>query len=307
MGMNGLGYIHSDAGGFAQGVKDEELYTRWLQFAAFTPIFRPHGSGIPSEPVYFSPATQNIVKPFMRLRYIMLPYNYTLAWENAMTGAPLMRPLYYYHDDSISRSVQDQYYWGESILVAPILEKGAQTRRVWLPEGEWYSVFPEKKMKGGSWYEENVYPEFIPVYVKAGSFIPLADALNTTDQYKADQYAIYYYPAGKTIYTQFEDDGKSRQSLADNQYELIRYEGNSEGGKTSVMLSKTGSWPGMPTKRMIQFRVFLQGTVGSVLLNGKALENLPHGKRPSYQISGKFADIYFEWDGRPVHLEIIDK
>ncbi len=98
--MSGIPYMHSDAGGFAQGEKDDELYTRWLQFAVFTPILRPpHGSGIPSEPVYFNNTTQGIVRHFMKLRYQLLPYIYTQAWKTAETGTPIVVPVFYYYPD----------------------------------------------------------------------------------------------------------------------------------------------------------------------------------------------------------------
>ena len=96
MGMNGVGYMSSDLGGFNGGVYDQELFTRWVQFGAFTPIMRPHGSnGIASEPIYYSDPYKSVVRDYSKLRYRMLPYNYSLAYENSMTGTPLARPMNY--------------------------------------------------------------------------------------------------------------------------------------------------------------------------------------------------------------------
>ncbi len=173
MGMNGLGYIHSDAGGFAQGVKDDELYTRWLQFAVFTPILRPHGSGIPSEPVYWSEKTQDIVRDYMKLRYAMLPYNYTLAYQNATTGSPLMRPLFYqFPGDTAACNVEDEYMWGDNLLVAPVINKGLASRSIYLPEGRWYDFSTGIEYEGNTRMEYPLTIENLPCLQKPAVLFP---------------------------------------------------------------------------------------------------------------------------------------
>ncbi|WP_315818070.1 TIM-barrel domain-containing protein [Paraflavitalea speifideaquila] len=124
MSASGLPYVHSDAGGFAMADQaDGELYTRWLQFAAFTPIFRPHGraledydktiKSIPSEPALWEEPAKSIVRNYINLRYELLPYNYTLGYEQAVLGKPLMRPLYYYNfGDGEAFKADEEYYWG---------------------------------------------------------------------------------------------------------------------------------------------------------------------------------------------------
>ena len=135
MSMSGIPYIHADAGGFAGGEGDNELYVRWLQYAAFTPIFRPHGTALfevdknafsfPSEPALIDTPYRGYAKQVVHLRYSMLPYNYTLAYKQASKGEPLVAPLdYYYPKDTAAINVQDEFMWGENILVAPVLEKG---------------------------------------------------------------------------------------------------------------------------------------------------------------------------------------
>ena len=211
MGMSGLAYIHSDAGGFAQGVKDDELYTRWLQFAAFTPVLRPHGSGIPSEPIFWSEKTQEIVKKYIKLRYTLLPYNYTMAWQNFSKGTPLMRPLFYYNpDDKQAIACVDEYYWGDNMLVAPVFEKGVTERKVYLPEGLWYDFHCSKQYQGGQVYSIPVTIEDIPVFAKSGSVIPTTKVVNSTDQYKSDNFRVKIFPSPAFTFTQYEDDGISR-------------------------------------------------------------------------------------------------
>ena len=210
MSMSGVPYIHADAGGFGGGeVHDEELYTRWLQFATFTPIFRPHGTAlgdadpnakdIPSEACFYPEPYKSIVRRYINLRYTFLPYNYTLAYEEAKFGKPLVRPLFYYDNaDSNLFKVQDEYFWGDNILVAPVLEKGATERKIYLPESNWYNFFTDEKIEGKKWVTEKIDINNIPVFVKEGSFIPMFESVlpvkNTRD-YTGKNITIKYYPS----------------------------------------------------------------------------------------------------------------
>jgi oligosaccharide 4-alpha-D-glucosyltransferase len=310
MGMNGLGYIHSDAGGFAQGVKDDELYTRWLQFAVFTPILRPHGSGIPSEPVYWSDQTQDIVRRYMKLRYAMLPYNYTLAWENAHTGQPLMKPLFYaFPDDALACSAEDEYLWGDHLLVAPVTEKGIQSRSIYLPEGKWYDFMSGKEYSGGQRLDYPLTISDIPVFARAGSFIPMADPVTSTDYYSPNHYTVWYYPSGNSEFVQYEDNGTDKQAIPNGEYEQIRYRGSREGNVTRISLSKTGSWPGMPGSRTMTFRVRSDSRPTEVFINGEPCriktmkKGKPAGPGKAYYSDG-WLNFSFTWDGKPAEISI---
>ncbi len=312
MGMNGLGYIHSDAGGFAQGVKDDELYTRWLQFAVFTPILRPHGSGIPSEPVYWSEKTQEIVRTYMKMRYAMLPYNYTLTYENATTGSPLMRPLFYiYSNDTAAYRVEDEYMWGDNLLVAPVLHKELTSRSVYLPEGKWYDFHTGIEYKGNERMDFPLTIENIPLFAKAGSFIPMTKPVTSTDYYNGGNYVVWYYPSGKSTFIQYEDNGLDSKSLSEGKYELITYKGSRESLKTTVSISKTGSWPGMPASRSMQLDVRMNTLPSKVIINGKTVKithekGKPAGTKTSCTYADKWLHINFTWDGKPVNIEIVD-
>jgi oligosaccharide 4-alpha-D-glucosyltransferase len=309
MGMNGLGYIHSDAGGFAMGEKDEELYTRWLQFAIFTPILRPHGSGIPSEPVFWSEKTQEIVRNSINLRYALLPYNYTLAWHNATSGEPLMQPFFYsYPDDTIAVKIEDEYLWGSEMIVAPIIVKGQQERKIYLPEGRWVDFHFGTVYQGKQWIDYPVTIEQIPVFVRSGSFIPIAGPLKTTDNYKSDTFTVNYYPDGKSEFTQYEDDGLDNMAMSDGKFELIHYTGDQSGAKTTINLSKTGFWPGMPKTRTITFEVLKNNVPTKITINGVGITALgPIGTAESfYRYKNGWLTIKFEWKGEPVKIEIID-
>lgn len=312
MGMNGLGYIHSDAGGFAQGVKDDELYTRWLQFAVFTPILRPHGSGIPSEPVYWSAQTQDIVRRYIKLRYAMLPYNYSLAYQNATSGMPLMRPLFYqFPDDTVAFSSDNQYMWGDNLMVAPVIEKGKNTQSIYFPAGNWFDFHTGVEYKGKTRIDFPINIENIPVFAKAGSFIPLTAPLTTTDKYTGGNYTVRYYPSGKSTFVQFEDNGLDSKSLSEGKYELITYKGNKESLITTVEISKTGSWQGMPDSRNMLLQIRTDTKAAKVMVNGKTIKikakkETSTGKKTTVTFDEKWLYVSFNWDGNPVKIEVVD-
>lgn len=309
MSISGLGYIHSDAGGFAQGVRDDTLYTRWLQFATFTPIMRPHGSGIPSEPVYWSNSTQDRVKATMKLRYTMLPYNYTLAWKNATQGEPLMRPLFYqYPADTVASRSEDEYFWGDGLLVAPVLEKGLSQRLIYFPKGEWYDFYSGAVFKGNQSINFPLSMETIPVFAKAGSFVPMTQPVRSTDLYKADNYKVLYFPDTKpSSYVQYEDDGQSKNAVENGQFETITYSAIPGKSGVSLAISSSGNWPGKPAQRTMVIEIPLKKLPKKVSLNGirlKPSDSIKYNELQTnhYTYDGQWLRIGFLWNGAPASI-----
>jgi oligosaccharide 4-alpha-D-glucosyltransferase len=206
MGLCGLGYMHSDLGGFAGGSKDNELYIRWLQYGLFQPIFRPHSQEqVPAEPIYYDEATKSIAREIIKLRYQLMPYNYTLAFENASKGYPMMRPLFFVEPDNQElRNLSDTYFWGRDFLVAPVLQSKLSERKVYLPRGGgWYNFFTGQRYDGGQWISVStqLLAEF-PVYVRAGALIPMN---NTEQKLELRYYADRSSKVNKS--EMYEDDG----------------------------------------------------------------------------------------------------
>ena len=315
MSMSGIPYMHSDAGGFALGEKDDELYTRWLQFAAFTPILRPHGSGIPSEPVYFNDTTQRIVRHFMKLRYQLLPYIYTQAWKTAETGTPIAVPMFYYYpDDNRFDNNYSSYFFGRDLLIAPVLKAGQSSMAVDLPKGNWYHFWTDEDFKGGQSVTVNTALESIPIFVRAGSIIPMVDAVSSTDFYSSKNlYLKAYLPAGKgemqgKIY---EDDGETYDSYQKGAYELITINGTkSEDGQLEFQLRKSGDGhPQMPDLRMIEMSLIGQKKdIKTIMINDLELQRLKAEAAEKGEIgfwkdtSGKL-NFRFLWAGEAVNIK----
>lgn len=249
MGMQGLGYMHSDLGGFGEGeVFDPELYTRWLQYGVFQPVFRPHAQEhIPAEPVFHDPETLALAKQAIELRYRMLPYNYSLAFENSSTGMPLMRPLLFEEPYNPKMfAYEDAYLWGSHFLVAPITEPDIEELDVYLPAGNhWFDFYTDEAFTGGQTVSVSLFPDRIPVFVRGGAFIPMVKPVQSTQFYSTEKMDVHYYPdPSKQIstYTMYDDDGKTPEAFVKGQYELINFTGQSDGGDQRIIIeSKPGN------------------------------------------------------------------
>ncbi len=316
MSMSGLPFIHSDAGGFAQGTKDDELYTRWLQMSCFSPILRPHGSGIPSEPVYFSRKTQDIVRHFMKLRYSLLPYIYTTASQANVMGYPIVRPLFYdFQDDTATYNISGEYMFGPVILVHPIINQGAKEVEVYLPGNRWYSFWNDEPFEGGQWLKMKTELETIPLFVKEGSFIPMVKPVKSTDYYSSKELTVRYYPGstGDTSrYTMFEDDGKTFGTIKKGEFELLHFTGiKTSPHEFQLTMQRNGQdYEGRPETRKMKVAVIglIAEAEYKVHLNGKKIKPL---KAPGttgfyFDKNGRFV-IVFEWDGRMTEIIIRKK
>jgi alpha-glucosidase/alpha-D-xyloside xylohydrolase len=186
----------TDTGGFIPTRElTGELYVRWFQFSAFNPLFRSHGRtwhlrlpwgwntgetgpiesrDITDRGELHNPDVERICRKYLELRYRLLPYNYTLMREACDVGLPPMRALYlHYPNDSEAVKLGDEYLWGRDLLVAPIVERDARLRHLYLPAGTWYDWWSNKQIAGGHWLERQVDLETLPLYARAGAIVPL--------------------------------------------------------------------------------------------------------------------------------------
>jgi alpha-glucosidase/oligosaccharide 4-alpha-D-glucosyltransferase len=244
MAMQGIAYTHSDLGGFAGGDSlDNELYTRWLQYGVFQPVFRPHAQEqIPSEPVFQKPATMQLAKEAIELRYQLLPYNYSLAFENHRSGKPFMMPLFFIEPDNKKLATYDAgYLWGDNFLVHPVKQRGLKEATIYLPTGSnWYDYFTGNNYTGGKEISYNLTIDHIPVFVKEGAIVPMAVKMENTEAFDPNQLVINYWynPKGKSSFNLYLDDGLSANAYENEDAEIVHIEtiGTSKG--ISINLSK---------------------------------------------------------------------
>jgi len=315
MGLSGLPTIHSDAGGFAQGTMDNELYTRWLQMACFSPILRPHGSGIPSEPVYFNDTAKSIVRNFMKLRYKLLPYIYTLNAEAKINGYPIVRPLFFeFPDDTSAYSIDNEYMFGDDILVYPVVEQGQTNANIYLPKGEkWYSYWSNYLYDGGKTISQKLELETIPIFIKAGSFLPSVPYVSTTDNYSTSNLVItYYFDHSDKIntYVMFDDDGKTFGTIEKEEYRLLEFESEKikDGSYKYTFSTEGNGYTNEPKTRAITLKIIglNKSNIGDFIQNGNTMKlsekstNQPNSYH--YDTTTKCWTVFFNWDGDTIEL-----
>ena len=229
MGMQGLAYMHSDLGGFAGDLLDDELYVRWLQYGVFQPIYRPHAQeDVAAEPVFRSKDAKNLAKKAIELRYQLLPYNYHLAFQNSTKALPLMRPLFMEEPNNfLLYGISKTYLWGNDFLISPILEAKQTLKKVYFPStNNWFDFYTHEKYEGGQFAYVQTQKESIPTYVRGGAFIPLAEIHQTTEDYQFNNITFKYYFDEKVEASQrsfYNDDGKTAKSFEDDAYEMLHF------------------------------------------------------------------------------------
>lgn len=292
----------SDIGGFFLPQRHEytgELFVRWFQLAAFNPLFRSHGrnwhlhlpwgwntgqvgpreSGnnaeYPPEAELRNAAIEPICKKFLELRYRMLPYNYTITREACDTGQPMMRAMWLdFPDDPQAVKLGDQYLWGPNLLVAPVVEKGATTRRVYLPKGDWHDWWTGEKLTGGRWIDRPVDLATMPIYARAGAIVPLDPIRQYTSQPVDGPTTIQVYPGADGVFTLYDDDGHTMgyQTGTDEKTIWVRFQWNDAQRRLTIQPdARMKRWAG-PAKR---FEVQLIGSsnrAASVEFKGEPVE-----------------------------------
>lgn len=260
-GLSGLGYMGSDVGGFAVDPAEPyqpELYVRWLQMGTFSPMLRTHAQLKP-EPYHY-PQHDAIIKDFIKQRYQWLPYNYTLAYENTVEGLPLARPVNFHSEGgTVDANVTDEYLWGSEVLVAPVFKKGARSRKVYFPAGDTWINWnkPSQTFAGGTTATVAAPLEEMPMFVKAGSFIPqYMRPIENVSQYDPMFLTVKYFPSKESSsFTMFDDNRLSPTSLSDGQYQLTTFTAVPQGRKLEIDIESEGSYKEMPEGRMITLEI----------------------------------------------------
>lgn len=274
-GLSGLGYMGHDVGGFAVDPDNAympELYVRWLQLGLFSPVLRTHAQQF-AEP-YKYPQYASIIEPLIKERYRWLPYNYTLAWENAAKGYPLVRPLNFTEPGRDYDHISDEFLWGSEVLVAPVMTEGAVERSITFPAGQWVDMAAPGKVYDG--HSTITYPaplEVLPLFARAGAFIPMADyRMRNTGDYNPGRITVQYYPVAgvDSQFTMFDDDRVSTGTIADGNYRLITFTGKQGGERITV--EATGSYTGAPVNIDLVLVINRAAGPATFRVNGRSMK-----------------------------------
>ena len=294
--LTGIPYWGTDIGGFVPTPEfTAELYLRWFQFGAFCPLFRCHGrawklrlpwgwntgdtgpteinnykgAALPDSSQLHDARVEPICRKYLELRYRMLPYLYSTVRECATTGMPIMRALWlHFPDDPKAVACPDEYLFGQNLLVAPIVEKGATMRAVYLPRGLWYDYWTGERMDGGREIIRPADLETIPLYVRAGSILPLGPVKQFSSQKVAGPLSVSIYPGADASFLLYEDDGTSFNYRKGDWMGIQMTWSDAERKLTLQLASGSRMLP--PERRNLT--VDLAGAQRNVTFEGKSIE-----------------------------------
>jgi alpha-D-xyloside xylohydrolase len=260
--VSGLPYWTTDIGGFVTGNPDDpayrELFVRWFQFGTLSPIFRVHGTRVNNQNELWSygPEAQAILTSFDRLRYRLMPYIYSTAWKVTSENYTLMRPLVMdFRSDNRTFNIGDQFMFGQAILVNPVTEQAATTRRLYLPKTKWYDFWTGAVQEGGRAIDAAAPIERMPLFVRAGSIIPMGPDVEYVNQKPADPIELRVYPGANGEFALYEDEGDN-YDYEKGVYSVIPIRWN-DATQTLTLSDRKGKFPGMLEKRT--FRIVFVG------------------------------------------------
>lgn len=249
--ISGMPYWTTDIGGFISGgnlndPKFRELFVRWFQFGAFSPIFRVHGTRNPDENELWSygPEAEKILVDYDTLRYRLMPYIYSQAWQVTSNHGTLMRPLVMdWRNDVDAQNVGDEYMFGPAMLVSPVYTQGAISRSVYLPKATWYDFWTGETVEGGKRIDAGAPLDKLPLFVRAGSIVPMGPVMEWSTEKPADPIELRIYPGadGDFVFYEDQNDNYSYQKGA---HATIRLHWD-DAVKTLTFGQREGSFPGM--------------------------------------------------------------
>jgi len=255
--ISGLPYWTTDIGGFFRpglsqytDEKYQELLTRWYQWGTFNPIFRMHGYQTETEPWKYGQTVEDNMRKMLNLRYRLLPYIYSEAWQVTKNGSTMMRALVMdFNGDTDAVKQPYEYMFGKAFLVAPITEAGATQRDVYLPKSaDWFDFWTGKRIKGGQTIKAEAPLNKIPLFIKAGSIVPMGSIIQYSSAKPADTLEIRVYKGADAQFDLYEDEGDN-YNYEKGKYTIIPFKWNEQRQSLTIEDSK-GNYPGRLKKRI---------------------------------------------------------
>ena len=255
--ISGLPYWTTDIGGFFRpglsqytDEKYQELLTRWYQWGTFNPIFRMHGYQTETEPWKYGQTVEDNMRKMLNLRYRLLPYIYSEAWQVTKNGSTMMRALVMdFNGDTDAVKQPYEYMFGKAFLIAPITEAGATQRDVYLPKSaDWFNFWTGKRIKGGQTIKAEAPLNKIPLFIKAGSIVPMGSIIQYSSAKPADTLEIRVYKGADAQFDLYEDEGDN-YNYEKGKYTIIPFKWNEQRQSLTIEDSK-GNYPGSLKKRI---------------------------------------------------------
>lgn len=278
--ITGMPYWTTDIGGFFRpgrgqytDVKYHDLLTRWFQWGVFCPIFRIHGYQTETEPWKYGDTVEANMRSMMNLRYRLLPYIYSEAWQVTKKGSTMMRPLVMdFKNDNAAVQQPYEYMFGKAMLVAPVTEPAVTTWNVYLPKSiAWYNFWTDKRFDGGQTIVADAPQNIIPVFVKAGSIIPMGKVMQYTSEKVMDTLELRIYRGADGEFNLYEDEGDG-YNYEKGSYTVIPFRWN-EKSQSLTIEALTGAYPGYLKKRVFNIVCIGEGVVKkSIVYNGKIIK-----------------------------------
>jgi alpha-D-xyloside xylohydrolase len=250
LSVSGIPYWTTDIGGFVSANPDDpayrELYIRWFQFGAFCPVFRAHGTRTTNQNEIWSygPEAQKILTAYDQLRYRLMPYIYSVAWQVTNAGYTFMRPLVMdFRNDTYAQNIPDQFLLGPAILVNPVTEPGATSRHLYLPQATWYDFWTGATMQGGRAIDAPAPIDRIPLFIRAGSILPLGPDIGYATEKPADPLEMRVYRGANGSFALYEDENDS-YAYEKGAHATIPFSWD-EISHTLTIGERAGEFPGM--------------------------------------------------------------
>jgi len=276
LGLSGVAFVGSDVGGWTGGATPE-LFARWLQVGSISPFFRGHvqTGAIDQEPWAFGVEVEDISRMIIEERYRQLPYIYSLFADTGNNGAPVLRPLVYeFQSDPDTHGLGDEAMLGPWLLFAPVIEEGAHTRKLYLPEGDWLELHSSARHKGPGWISPSVTLQALPVFLKSGAILPRGPVMQHSDEKPLDPLQLDVFPGSQDSKFTFYEDPGDHPGGEGGLYRRVEWTlAPNETGATLKSTRVGGGWNPSPRNMVVRARTVDHPAQG-VSLDGAPLEEL---------------------------------
>ena len=281
LAVSGQPYTCTDIGGFiSMPYYDPELYVRWQQWGVFCPVFRTHGTCPDNEPWVYGERNQQIIAAYIELRYRLMPYIYSLSYMTHSNGRPMVLPMALaFPDDAEAARWEYQFMFGPNLLVSPVVERGAESKITYLPQGVWVDFYTGQVHQGGHTVVRSAPQSLIPVYVRAGSILPMARPAYSTQNIDAASLELHVYPGADGCFELYEDDGETYDyEQGASMHTLLEWD---DAGRLTIHGAQ-GGYHGSPEARDVELVVHGQQCAHEVTIDGHTAHVEPDATAACY-------------------------